>query len=1457
MEIIKKCDKEELEAYEHQKKIIKIQKEMDERDHFSTLVSVPTGGGKTRIAADFCMERLENEENGNKVLWLSDTIDLLLQTIKRFKEKKVLRDIRYQLVCAMPVDDSLEKNGKQKKINVDMKKIKAEADILFASTHKLFTYNHEKNEDNECFREWIECAQKRGKLYIIYDEAHHIGAEQTNGFFEKIFNDEKNGISGGKFGLIGLTATVYRYQSPWKSFTKWFKDGYSEQENGIKHDESFYGKATESPIINRIEITTLQNLLDEGLLIKPDLIRIDDFKEGDVVSKNKGSKMEYLARKIKYHYKKDNWNKTIVFVDGVSAAKELGRNLEEKRVPSFVYTSDGDYEEADLKEFCKVGSKNYKIMIAVNMVSEGFDVRDLQTIYLYSKIESQIVLRQRIGRVLRVAENKTKATVYWQKYFKEKSGRENAALLKDETIEDDGVKESEEDIQREIGLWSKGDQLPAGMYLEKLPADGEDERTLYKRYEFLNILDLFGLDEAIKVIGHFDTDNRRIAVGKAEKLGYEQFYRVIRSDYFRVLIYRNEESTFEEYAKLLGVTSEELLENIKVTCFYVYNVKKADTEGEITKKRLSVNDNDLKEFYQWIIRNDIHMPPYEPIEPEEGINAEELEQENSEQKLEAYECEKIARLMKEKGIGKADNLIDGMKLHNQLRWELAKKRFNNEKQYSEILTYGKRRTMIYQQLLTAKAIMNVGAVYDDRTRGKLIGKDEMIDMAFCGKKANGTVSPIKGCISRVVNSLADKDRLFLASALIEVPDHICVRDEDIDEYTELLTKYLSKKFVQEDSWDFETLSSEFIMALGYAENDDIVRMQCYIFSDKLPRILQYVIYGKIYKELSKIVSFCKGDKLVADCQNEEYLSKKCTEILRNYDIERLDDDLTPQKDVIADFRPYLKAVPYYQGIKPEFLCRMLNVILWLGDKGNSKFVDTFGGSGTISMNVDRGLVSERSYNDLGALNYAFFKTIKNEKALKDLIGRFIDLVIKHTGNEEKAKDFFRPYEEILKKDSGDNEYDFGGKLSDMEEKYRRNAGKEGDKDKAEEKEGLDARLGKIEKNYGKIMEIVLNNSEKAINKFREIEEFLHPIMLKIGKLYKELKQENEYKLKLEERAFVFFMYNSLSNRHFYNDATIDLFAKFVGNYEKYIEDCKSIFVDINIENKDALNLIEERQDEDDIIWYHDIPYSETSNADYCAEWFDEVKFADNLSKCKGHYVVASRFNVCEGGRNGLYTLVEKKGSNMSVEKRDGIVRFFSRFVTEETAKRYRELFPDSNNDENRNQNQDENETNNKKWNHVKDEKKAKYIVFAYSRMESAGINSKNETGKNDQDKENCNRKKYYKNNAPLSQDSIYRMLKNTQYSNIPVEVMLTDMKLDTGKMPVQSCENEKIWYIPSFKMPTTYMNEPLIIIMDYVYFIYEMVLGTLAEEGYADLKTKEIAAAFRALYDERRQRNEI
>lgn len=146
MEKIKKYKGKIYDPYPHQVKIADILEQMNNKGNFSTIVTVPTGGGKTRIATDFCLKALE--DTNNRVLWLSDTVDLLGQAIDSFEENNKLRELNYQLVCGT----AITKNEKGKfirsgkgSISVTVDEINTEADIVFASVE---TVVQEKNYES-------------------------------------------------------------------------------------------------------------------------------------------------------------------------------------------------------------------------------------------------------------------------------------------------------------------------------------------------------------------------------------------------------------------------------------------------------------------------------------------------------------------------------------------------------------------------------------------------------------------------------------------------------------------------------------------------------------------------------------------------------------------------------------------------------------------------------------------------------------------------------------------------------------------------------------------------------------------------------------------------------------------------------------------------------------------------------------------------------------------------------------------------------------------------------------------------------------------------------------------------------------------------------------------------------------------------------------------------------------
>lgn len=1410
MEVINKHKNEqEYEPYKHQTQIIGILEKMyKSKDSFSTIVAVPTGGGKTKIAVDFCLKMLLID--GNKVIWMSDAVDLLGQAIYSFWESSIPRDIAYQLVCGIPmaIDDKskrLVRSGKEA-INVEVKEIDNNADILFASVETIV---QDKNYDT--IKNWIANAQQKGKIFLIYDEVHHIGANKTDVFFEKLFGMRGEKSAMTKFGFIGLTATVYRHDSPIECFNKWFKDGYVKGKMHLERNPE-YGKGSDSYINNRIDVVSIKDLMKitkpKRILMKPQIIRVDDFEKG--IPKNAEDAMSYLATKIIKNYKPGQWNKSIVFVDGIENAKLLKKKLGGE-VPCFVYTSktlSGTRE--DIKKFRETDGTPAKLMIAVNMVSEGFDVKDVETIYLYSRIVSQILIRQRVGRVLRAAENKTKASVYWQNYFDHKTIGKCSI---NEIGYDRDIIESDDEIQRDIGRWKKGNQLPAGMYLEDLPIDIEMEKQFCKRYEYFHALDLFGLDAVTKGIVSYQLGSNTLHAGVKEQKGYEQFHRVIISDFYSLLIFQKNYEKFKNYADALGVSEDKLVENIKLTCFYMSNASKKDTKGKISSKEFMVSDDDLKIFYEWVIKNDLKMPGNTVIS--NGTNASDN----------GYDIAGFKKYMEDKQ--KATSLLGGIQLYaNYLNYSSAQSA-NNLKGYPDILTYGKRDAL-YNEMFSARTIMNIGAVEEPREQGTLHGiKGEL---ALMSKDAGGRYRSIR-VLARTTKDLTDDD-LLLAQALITVPNRIMIGEQDVKEYKEALLGVLASNSVKLS--DKDKVCREFLMALGYCEADGIIRMQCELFNGKLPRILIYVIYCKVYERLGEIVQFYKNDIPTPNCINITDLSSKYREILADYGINSLGSDLDPIYDILTDYRPYIQAVPYYQGIKPEFLCRMLNEMLNLGNKEKFTFVDGFGGSGTVSLNIHTKLCAAQEYNDIGIINEAFLKSLqKNEgQALKDRVSKFIDLIINNSGNEKQAQAFLSPYKSIIK-NIKNKKYDFKNlTLAQIEDIYQ----KKFDKNVKKSNRKLKERLALIEEKYQAILEE--SYQKVKINKLYEIEKYLHAILLILGGVYNEIndvdKEMEAKKLSETDLAFLFFIYYFLPNRHFYNAATFDKFAALIGNYESCIDNAVCVASGIKIHCGDAIVLADSLKNTSNSVFYFDIPYSETDVSNYSSDWLNEKEFVDVLGNSKFDYIVASRYNICDGRKGGLDVINKKReagGDGKLSNKQKNIIKFFMRFVPKEFAQQYVQDVKDNSSIE-------ENEAKNYKgdkpnpWSYIKATRKAKYIVFAFSNTEQLLAND----GKT----------AYVKNHMTVSKDSIRRMLKNTQISNIEVEVMLTNMNLNVGASPVQRIgEEDGIWCIPAFKTKSSYKIEPVTVIMDYEKFIKEMVLFLISENIYTNADAKNVAAFYR------------
>lgn len=131
-----------LEFRGYQKDTLKILRKMDEeKESFSTIVNLPTGGGKTYIAIQFCLDVLKK---GASILWIADRVALLEQTAKEFKllasNKKYTRQFIWGKGEGEKIDD-----------------LDAGTDVVFASVQTIAGVTSKWNGK---FAEWVKKSQK-------------------------------------------------------------------------------------------------------------------------------------------------------------------------------------------------------------------------------------------------------------------------------------------------------------------------------------------------------------------------------------------------------------------------------------------------------------------------------------------------------------------------------------------------------------------------------------------------------------------------------------------------------------------------------------------------------------------------------------------------------------------------------------------------------------------------------------------------------------------------------------------------------------------------------------------------------------------------------------------------------------------------------------------------------------------------------------------------------------------------------------------------------------------------------------------------------------------------------------------------------------------------------------------------------------------------------------------------
>lgn len=415
--------KEKYSMFPYQEEAIKNLEKLDKvYDTYRTLVVVPTGGGKTRIAVEYLNRNVLNRQ-GTKVLWICERLSLLTQAHHSFV------DHTYR--------DSLEHGGKPFKASEITAHVFSSQDTSFREEYKSedvqmvfvtkqtlckmfgFADNSGKQKEiDESFKDWLE---NTDELTVIIDEAHHaVGDDYRN-----IISTLLSMVQKKKIHIIGLTATPKNTNG--SRIEEIFLHGI-DPKSKQPTDKTCYA--------SRVSIN---QLIAEGYLAKPFLAKkkdsspeklsdeelcnriIDTYEKGVCALALETPSSQDEDTKVPKELNPNNsFGQTVIFVKSREVARLLWSKFLAHEIDCGISIStDGnndltqyknlqDYINKDLSsdQIVKIYEERYAknilpVIVSVDKFKEGVDVPKTQTVFIARDSSTEISVTQMVGRALR------------------------------------------------------------------------------------------------------------------------------------------------------------------------------------------------------------------------------------------------------------------------------------------------------------------------------------------------------------------------------------------------------------------------------------------------------------------------------------------------------------------------------------------------------------------------------------------------------------------------------------------------------------------------------------------------------------------------------------------------------------------------------------------------------------------------------------------------------------------------------------------------------------------------------------------------------------------------------------------------------------------------------------------------------------------------------------------------
>lgn len=347
------------------------------------LVVMPTGSGKTYTAVTWLLK--EGVARGYRIVWLVHRQELVQQTFNEFRQQApLLKETGIKTLRVLPISDMHLKMSAARR-----------ADIYVCSIPSVANKNGFRSISG------MLGVQGKDKVIVVIDEAHHA----VSASYQKVLNRIRK--LNPNMVLLGLTATPFRMSPSDQAFLQVIFNVDINIRNHIGRNGFVYE-------------VTLKELLATGFLANPVYEKVNTHLIGEIEYECSPEDEEFfkkfheLSESLKarigaspernriivkqYLSNRKRYGKTIIFAVNQMGAKMLCKEFQNEKVACDYAISDRPDSQDVINRF---KNNEFEVLINVQMLTEGSDIPDTQTIFLTRQTNSDSLLMQMIGRGLR------------------------------------------------------------------------------------------------------------------------------------------------------------------------------------------------------------------------------------------------------------------------------------------------------------------------------------------------------------------------------------------------------------------------------------------------------------------------------------------------------------------------------------------------------------------------------------------------------------------------------------------------------------------------------------------------------------------------------------------------------------------------------------------------------------------------------------------------------------------------------------------------------------------------------------------------------------------------------------------------------------------------------------------------------------------------------------------------